>query len=131
MHEQQRKFLWVLPAVGAVLALILTWSHFRAEHDPGADAAQVMSDTATAPTDPDDILVDLKDNASPAQIAAIERDLGIDLVLVSDQSLDERFYRAHVDASQRDAVLAALEARPEVEIAEPDSYMQLFPQEMT
>jgi serine protease len=82
-----------------------------------------------AATDPDDILIDLKDNATPAMVAAIERDLGITLTLVSDQSADEQFYRAHVDPSRRDLVLAALSARPEVEIAEPDAEYSLLPGE--
>ena len=120
------KILWLLLA----LAIVLMWWHFRPRHDEGVSAAQEMSDAAQAATDPDDVLVDLKDDASAAQIAAIERDLGIDLVLVSDQSYDERFYRAHVDASRRDAILAALAARPEVEIAEPDATVSLSPEEM-
>ena len=132
MDEQQQahrpgpsKVLWLLLAI----AIVLMWWYLRPKHDPGADAAQEMSDHASAATDPDDILVDLKDDASPQTIAAIERDLGIDLVLVSDQSEDEKFFRAHVDPAQRDAILAALSARPEVEIAEPDSHVQLSPGE--
>ncbi len=132
MDEQQQahrpgpsKVLWLLLAI----AIVLMWWYLRPKHDPGADAAQEMSDHASAATDPDDILVDLKDDASPQTIAAIERDLGIDLVLVSDQSEDEKFFRAHVDPAQRDAILAALSARPEVEIAEPDSHVQLSPSE--
>ena len=38
---------------------------------------------------------------------AIEHKLGIDLILVSDQSEDEQFYRAHVPAERRDSILAA------------------------
>ena len=135
MDEQQQKskllgigrFLWLLPAV----AIGMTWLHFRATEDPGAGAAQEMSDAATAATDPDDILVDLKDNASPAQIAAIERDLGITLTLVDDTAKGTKLFRAHVDPAREGAVIDALEKRSEVEIAEPDSYVQLFPEEMT
>ncbi len=119
------KILWSL--VGAA-TLVTAYVH-RTELDPGAGLAQEQQDLATAATDPDDILIDLKDNASAQTIAAIERDLGIDLVLVSDQSADEQFYRAHVEPSRRDAILAALEARPEVEIAEPDAQYSLFPGE--
>jgi serine protease len=133
MDEQQAaqrkgpsKVLWILLAI----AIVLMWWYFRPSHDPGAGAAQEMSDQATAATDPDDILVDLKDNASPATIAAIERDLGIDLVLVSDQAADEKFFRAHVDPARRDAILVALEQRSEVEIAEPDAVFSLSPTEM-
>src|SRR5688572_8552543 len=122
MDEQQApqrsgpgKVLWLLLAV----AIVLMWWYLRPKHDPGAGVAQEMSDRANAATDPDDVLVDLKDDASPATIAAIERDLGIDLVLVSDQSQDEKFFRAHVDPARRDAIIEALSKRPEVEIAEP------------
>lgn len=121
-----RKVLWLLLA----LAIVLLWWYFRPEHDPGTTAAQEMSDRASAATDPDDVLIDLVDDASPAAIAAIERDLGIELVLVSDQSYDERFYRAHVDPARRDAILAALSQRPEVEIAEPDAEVSLSPGEL-
>ncbi|HEU4613117.1 MAG TPA: S8 family peptidase, partial [Kofleriaceae bacterium] len=120
------KILWLLLA----LAIVLMWWYFRPKHDEGVSAAQEMSDAAMAATDPDDVLVDLKDDASPATIAAIERDLGIHLVLVSDQSYDERFYRAHVDPARRDAIIEALSKRPEVEIAEPDATVSLSPDEM-
>ena len=119
------KVLWSL--VGVATA-VTAYVH-RADTDPGVTAAEEAADAATAVTDPDDILIDLKDNATPAMIAAIEKDLGIKLQLVSDQSEDERFYRAHVEAWRRDAVLAALSLRPEVEIAEPDATFSLLPGE--
>ncbi|HEY5952338.1 MAG TPA: S8 family peptidase, partial [Kofleriaceae bacterium] len=119
------KILWLLLA----LAIVLMWWYFRPKHDPGATAAQEMSDKAQAATDPDDVLVDLKDDASAATVAAIERDLGIKLVLVSDEAKDEQFYRAHVDPARRDAIIDALSKRPEVEIAEPDAEVSLSPEE--
>ncbi len=121
----REKLLWSL--VGA--ATLVTGLTHRTNVDPGAGAIQEASDAASAATDPDDILIDLKDNATPAIIAAIERDLGITLSLVSDESADEQFYRAHVEPSRRDLVLAALEKRPEVEIAEPDAEYSLLPGE--
>ncbi len=117
------RILWLLLAA----AIVLMWWYFRPKHDPGAGAAQEMSDLATAATDPDDILVDLKDNATPQQIAKLEQDLGITLTLVSDESYNERFYRAHVDPARRDAIIEALSKRPEVEIAEPDALYSLDP----
>jgi serine protease len=121
----REKLLWSL--VGAA-TLVTAYTH-RTHLDPGAGAIQETSDAATAATDPDDILIDLKDNATPAVVASIEHDLGIRLSLVSDQSADEQFYRAHVDPSRRDLVLAALDKRPEVEIAEPDAQYSLLPGE--
>jgi serine protease len=119
--------LWLL----VIIAIVCLWwflrpsgDHSTATLDAKGQPVATAAEAATA--DPDDILVDLTDHASAAQVAAIERDLGIDLVLVSDQSADEQFYRAHVDAARRDAVLAALAARPEVEIAEPDAQYALI-----
>ncbi len=119
------KLLWSLVGI----ATAVTGYTHRTHLDPGAGAVQEAADAAMAATDPDDILIDLKDNATPAMIAAIEKDLGIKLSLVSNESADEQFYRAHVDPSRRDLVLAALSARPEVEIAEPDAMFSLLPGE--
>jgi len=119
------KLLWSLVAI----AIVALWWFNRQEPDAGVTIAQEQSDRLAADSDPDDILVDLKDDTSAAQVAAIERDLGIDLVLVSDQSADEQFYRAHVDPARRDALLAALAQRSDVEIAEPDSVMSIPPGE--
>jgi serine protease len=119
------KLLWLL----VVVAIVAIWWFYRPDRDAGVTAAQEQSDRLAADSDPDDILVDLRDDASAAEVAAIERDLGIDLVLVSDESEDEQFYRAHVDPARRDALLATLAAHPEVEIAEPDSLMSIPPGE--
>lgn len=91
-----------------------------------SDAAQVLSADALAAADPDDILVDFVDNLTAAQIANIGRTVGITFVPVSDQSMDERFYRAHVAPADRDTVLAALSRRADVEIAEPDATISLI-----
>jgi len=119
MDAQKRKsfpVLWIL----LLLAVLIAWWYFGSRHgDERADGS-----------DPDDILVDLRDDATPATIASIDRDLGIHLALVSAQSYDERFYRAHVPAARRDAILAALAHRPEVEIAEPDAEVTLDPTEV-
>jgi serine protease len=131
MDEQQPKrggigrLLWVV----VILAIVLLWWYFRPGADGGATQAEQEIDRASALSDPDDILVDLRDDASPDQIAAIERDLGIHLVLVDDTASTTKLYRAHVDADREATTLAALAQRAEVEIAEPDSEMQLSPDE--
>jgi serine protease len=120
--------VWLL----LLVAVVVLWWYLRAPADQaGQTAADLAAENAdriaAIDADPDDILVDLRDDASDATVAAIERDLGIDLVLVSDESLDERFYRAHVPASDAAALLATLATRPEVEIAEPDATFSLSP----
>jgi serine protease len=129
MDEQTKRggagrLLWLL----VILATVVLWWYFRPEGDRGAAQAQIDADAAAAVTDPDDILVDLRDDAAPD---AIEQALGIDLVLVDDSgtAAQTKLYRAHVDPARRDAILAELALRTDVEIAEPDAVMQLSPEE--
>ncbi|HET7502005.1 MAG TPA: S8 family serine peptidase [Kofleriaceae bacterium] len=132
MDEQQPKrggvsrFLWLF----VIVAIVVLWWYFRPDGDPGATLAAQSADAAAAVTDPDDILVDLKDDATPDAIASIERDAGIRLVLVDDTAAATKLYRAHVDPARRDQILAQLAARPEVEIAEPDAQFMLSPDEL-
>lgn len=125
--EKKSQVLWLL----LLVAVIFLWWYLRPHEDEGASAATIAADTRAAiGADPDDLIVDLRDDATGAQIAALERDLGLTLTLVSAQSADERFYRAHVDASRADEVLAALARRPEVELAEHDALYALSPGEV-
>jgi serine protease len=131
MDEQQPKrgsgrLLWLFVA----LAIVVLWWYFRPDGDPGATLAAQRADAVAAVTDPDDILVDLRDDATPEVVAALERDAGIRLVLVDDTAAATQLYRAHVDPARRDAILAALALRPEVEIAEPDAQVMLSPTEL-
>jgi serine protease len=123
-QSKKSTILWFV----LLAAVVFLWWYLRPQEDEGASRASIEADRIAAiGTDPDDILVDLRDDTSSATVAQIERDLGIDLVLVSDQSRDEQFYRAHVDASRRDAVLAALLRRGDVEVAEPDAMFAASP----
>ncbi|MEZ4401473.1 MAG: S8 family serine peptidase [Kofleriaceae bacterium] len=130
MDAKQSKrsgLLWLL----VLVAVVVLWWYLKPQEDQGASQAQINADYAAAVgADPDDIIVDLRDDASPALVASIERDLGIDLVLISDQAADEQVYRAHVPADREAAILAALGRTPGVEIAEPDATFSLSPGEM-
>ncbi|HEY5938418.1 MAG TPA: hypothetical protein VIU61_27395, partial [Kofleriaceae bacterium] len=132
MDDQQPKrasglgrFLWLF----VIIAIIVLWWWFKPEQTTGVTLAQEQADAAAAVTDPDDILIDLKDGATPD---AIERAYGIDLVLVDDSGVAERtrLYRAHVQPAQRDVLLAALATRSDVEIAEPEATFSLSPGDM-
>jgi serine protease len=116
------RVLWLF----VILALVFLWWYFRPESETKTLSADAV---AYADTDPDDILVDLKDGTSPA---AIEQAIGIDLVLVDDSGVAAKtsLYRAHVDPAQRDTILAALSKRADVEIAEPDATFMLSPEAM-
>ncbi|MBK9035436.1 MAG: S8 family serine peptidase [Myxococcales bacterium] len=125
--SKRSALLWFL----VLIAVVVLWWYLRPEEDQGASRQQIDADYAAAVgADPDDVIVDLRDDASPALIASIERDLGIDLVLISDQAKDEQVYRAHVDPAREAAILAALARTPGVEIAEPDATFSLSPGEM-
>jgi serine protease len=113
-----------------ILAIVVLWWYSRPEGDPGATLQAQEADAVAAATDPDDILVDLKDDVTPAAIAAIEREVGVQLVLVDDTAAATKLYRAHVAPARRDAIIAELARRPEVEIAEPDAQVMLSPQEL-
>src|SRR5690554_2296962 len=125
--RNRSKAFWIL----LLVAMAVAWFFFQPDEQNGASQADLQADRMAAlGADPDDILVDLVDHASAEQVAAIERQLGIDLVLVSDQSEDEQFYRAHVPAERRDAILAELSKHRAVEIAKPDATFMLDPNSM-
>ena len=121
--RKRGNLLWLL----VLLAVAFAWWFTRSTPTTGVSAAEEAADrlAATAALDVDDILVDLRDSVSDADVADLERSLGIDLRLVSDESLDERFYRAHVRADRQADLLRALNAHGDVEIAEADSYMHI------
>jgi len=124
-RKRGKNILWLL----VLLMVLAAWWFLRGRDDEGASKAQIDADRAAAVgVDADEILVDLRDDVTDADVAAIDRDLGIHLQLVSHESLDERFYRAHVAAARRDAILAKLSARSDVDIAEPDATVELAPE---
>jgi serine protease len=125
--QKRGGLVWLL----ILVAVVLVWVFFR---PAGIDKAVPTGGTENSRDpayavwgDPDDILVDLRDDVSDEDVAAIEAELGIDLVLVSNQSEDERFYRANVDKTRQYELLDRLESRPEVEIAEPDALFAVPP----
>jgi serine protease len=132
MDEQQPKrgglgrFLWLF----VLLAIVVLWWYFRPDPAATADLAAERADAVAAVTDPDDVLVDLKDNTTPEAIATLSREVGVTLVLVDDTAAQTKLYRAHVAPERRDALIAELLRRPEVEIAEPDAQISLAPDEL-
>jgi len=118
--------LWLLLIVAL---LVVVWYVGQERDDDQSAKRAVAADLDALGADPDDILVDLDDSADAADVAALEAEFAIDLVLVSDEADDEQLYRARVAPERRDALLAALEAKAIVDIAEPDAQVQLSPTE--
>ncbi|HEY3804379.1 MAG TPA: S8 family serine peptidase [Kofleriaceae bacterium] len=124
--KRRSSWTWLL----VLVAIVIAWWWFRGSHSTKHAQIAANDPVAEAAIDPDDILVDLKDNATPAQVKAIEHDLGIELTLVDRvEGAKTQLYRARVEPSHAKAIIAALSMRPEVEIAEPDSIMTLDPSE--
>src|ERR1700761_9065648 len=110
-QSTKRRSSW--PWLLVLVAIVVAYWWFRGTHSQ--KVAQISADdpAAQAAIDRDDVLVDLKDDATPAQVAAIDRDLGLDLKLVDHaEAVTTQLYRAHVSPDREAAVIAALSARP-------------------
>lgn len=116
--------LWLL----VVITIALVWVFFRSnEQDTNA---RVFETTPVEFLDHDDLLIDFRDDASDAEIEAFAEEFGISLKPVSNESLDERFYRAHLVDGQKSWNLAKemMAAAPDfVEVAEADMLISLSP----
>ncbi|MEP6860600.1 MAG: S8 family peptidase [Deltaproteobacteria bacterium] len=123
------RLVWLL----VIAAVVFIWWHFREPGSTKVDQIKATDAEAQLAIDRDDVLVDLKDNATPDQVAAIEKQIGTKLELVDStgEASATQLYRAHVDPANEDSIIAALQANPLVEIAEPDSFMQLDPSEVS
>ena len=130
MDEQEPKrggagrLLWLF----VILAIVVLWWVLKPTGDTHRQLTE-QQDAATAAIDRDDVLVDLRDDATPAQVAAVEREAGIHLALVDDTAAATKLYRAHVDAGREDEVREILAKEREGVIAEPDSFVALDPGE--
>jgi serine protease len=77
--------------------------------------AAVMSESI-----PDEIVVDLKDNATDAQIADLQQSLGVTLRYNSIHSVASKLMVGRVAPADRDQILSRLRANTLVEAAEPE-----------
>lgn len=93
-----------------------------------APVALILASLALAPAArAEEILVDLQDDISDAQGAALEKRFGIKLSYNSPQSHDERLYVAKVAKDKIAALLKKLSADPLVEAAEENTRVSLEP----
>jgi serine protease len=107
---------------GLAAAGLVAWVAAGRVSPPGG---VVVLDPQGDDVDPDDLLVDLVDGASSADVAALERRLGLQLESLSPFTRDARMYRAHVPADSAAALLRSLAREPLVEVAEHDRFVQL------
>lgn len=81
---------------------------------------------ATAEYMPDEIVVDLKDNITDAEIGALGQSLGIQLRYNSIHSVASKLMVAKINTWDRERILTALRANPQVEAAEPQFIYRLY-----
>src|SRR5438046_2613223 len=110
----------------AAAPLLLTW---RAAPEPAAP--RVAKRAGEAVFDQSEIVVDLRDDATAADVARLDRETGLDLEENSPESHAARLMRAHVAPEKQAAELAELRADPAVEAAEPEALYGLDPEEPT
>ena len=113
--------LFSLLTVGTIALANQSWN--RSSSDVGLEKDLMQ----TSHGDPDDIVIDFVDNISESELEDLSSKFGLSLKLISDQSLDERFYRSHVNESSRDSIINALQKEPLVETVEPDAHFVLSP----
>ncbi len=82
---------------------------------------------AQASPDVTQVLVDMKDDTTDADEAALEAKIGRELVLNSIHAADERFFLISAAPSEIEAIVASLRDDPRVEQVEPNWIYQLSP----
>jgi serine protease len=115
--------------VGAALALALaagptvwTWLPHRAPAPVVAVSAEAGADEIV----PGEVIVDLRDDATPGQVAALEAEYGIDLTDNSAPGRAARLMRARVDPAQAQSLLDRLAAEEGVEAVAPERLARGF-----
>src|SRR5664279_3512535 len=98
------RLVWLL----VIAAIVFIWWTYRDPKSTKVDQIFITDADAQAAADPDDILIDMRDDATPDQVAAIEKQIGSKLVLVdaTDEASSTKLFRAHVDATNEQAIIA-------------------------
>jgi len=116
---------WLAVAVLALTALPIIFSLTFQKPSTRPEPTVAPSDV-----DPrEELLVDLKDNATPQDITALEQKYNIDLEFNTENADDEKLMVADVDPSRLSDLVTRLRQEPTVEIAEPNVVYHLPPDE--
>jgi serine protease len=116
LDKTLRKLMLAAVALLAVAAspLLMTW------RTPEAPAPPATTEATTA------VVVDLKDDATAAEVARVDTESGLDLQENSPQSHAARLMHADLSTASAEAALAALRADPAVEYAEPEHLYRAY-----
>lgn len=117
--------LWKWGRVAAILLLIVAGGVLLGGDDEKTSPPPPPP-SANAETVADEIVVDLKDDVTDAQIAALGQSVGIELRYNSVHAVAAKLMVAAINPLDRDRLLLALRANPLVEAAEPQFVYHLF-----
>jgi serine protease len=117
--------------VGAALALAIAaaptvWTWLPLAAPPLSEVAGVAPAAGADEVVPGELIVDLRDDATPEQIAALEQEYSIDLEDNSAPGRAARLMRATVDPAQAQALLNRLATEAEVEAVAPERLATAF-----
>jgi len=125
---KNKKWLLVLLLIVVVAVWLWYTGRLDAPNKRGLGPAPFADATLVAAAG-GDLLVDLKDSSSDAEVRSFEQRYGVELRPNSAFSLGDRLYRATVAGSRLGALLQRLAADPAVESVEPDQLYGIPPNE--
>src|ERR1039457_4296563 len=113
--------------LAAILLLVVAGGVGRARaRDENNPPPPKPAAAASSPSVPNEIVVDLRDNATDAEIVGLGQSLGIELRYNSIHSVAAKLMVATINPGDRERILTALRANPLVEAAEPQFIYQLY-----
>ncbi len=124
----KKKRWWI---VLALILVVVAWLWYTGRLDrPGENKSVPTYEATEAAGSEGDVLVDLRDDVSPATVQELERRYDLKLRPNSAFSLaDEKLFRARVKAGRLGELLRRLRGEPSVEVAEPDAIYGIPPLE--
>jgi len=117
-HKSFTRLAVVLLLIAA-LPLLLTWRPGKAQPVPTGLQAPSLVDS-------EEIVVDLRDDISPQEIAALESRYNVALEYNSEHAHEEELMRATVDPARLSEVVSGLQREPDVEFAQPEHIYTAF-----
>ena len=126
--KADRRTLWLFVLIVIAVAIYLYWrGKQETSYKPRAEAIAAASavDSSTTPASTNELLIDLDDDASAEEVAALGKRLGLKLELNSVFSKARRLYRATFAKGQAKRLLALLRKHKLVERAEVDQLYRI------
>ena len=112
--------------LAAILLLVVAGGVLIGGSDEKVTPPPEPAAAASSPSVPNEIVVDLRDNATDAEIVGLGQSLGIELRYNSIHSVAAKLMVATINPGDRERILTALRANPLVEAAEPQFIYQLY-----